>query len=159
MIVNDMRGWMSEFAFGITAIPVEDSQERVRVAEIYRQSALSFSKEMSDSVTGIEDDLSNVGAIWEREPLVLGLDSEVSTDGALWVAPDDPVDIADDSTPRTECSSMWPTPKDPINIGSSGGMHGVSKRETWAKPKDALDIDVSDDHIYAIWADPSIWGY
>lgn len=159
MIVNDMRGWMSEFAVGITDVPQEDTQGKFRVAELYRQSALSFSKEMSDSIMMIDDDLSNVGAVWEREPLILGLDPNVSTDGAMWIEPGDPIDIEEVGTSLTESGSMWSFPKDPVNIGFPNGLLSTSELENWVKPKDAIDIDVSENSIYAVWADLSIWGY
>lgn len=159
MIVNDMRGWMAEFAMGITDIPPEDTQGKLRVAELYKQSALSFSKEMSDSIMMVDDDLSNVGAVWEREPLILGLDPNVSTDGAVWVEPSDPIDIGEIGTLLTESVSMWSSPKDPVNIDFSNGSLSTSELENWVKPKDAIDIDVSKNSIYAVWADPSIWGY
>lgn len=158
MIVNDMRGWMSEFAMGITDISPEDTQGKLRVAELYRQSALSFSKKMSDSIMVINDDLSNVGAVWEREPVILDLDPNVSTDGAVWVEPSDPIDIKETGTPLTESGSMWSHPKDPVTIGFSNGSIPFSESENWVKPKDAIDIDVSKNSIYAVWADPSIWG-
>lgn len=159
MIVNDMRGWMAEFAMGITDIPPEDTQWKLRVVELYKQSALSFSKEMSDSIMMVDDDFSNVGAVWERDPVVLDLDPNVSTDGAVWVEPSDPIDIKESETSLTEIGSVWSHPKDPVNIGFSNGLLSFSDSENWVKPKDAIDIDVSKNSIYAVWADPSIWGY